>query len=344
MDYITPNEAEFKRTPAVNRRHFVGAAMAGLALVGERLSAEPPAAAAQATPLRNPFVYRFQIGDLEAFSISDCHLAFREGMGLMWPEEARGQMRLEMERHGERTDALPLIVNILAVRIGREVALFDAGFGRGKNPQVGWLMQGLTAAGIAPEEVTAGFLSHSHADHLNGFVQDGKPVFPNAKVYLLEAERQFWLAENPDFSKSKRDRKSLPGMIQEVRQKFAALGERLQVVADGAEFFGGKIRLEATPGHTAGHASFRIRSGNEELLHLTDLAHHSLLMFTDPAWNIAFDHDPETAVATRQRYWRAAAAAHTRCYGFHLPWPGLGRIVAEEHGRYRWWAEGMTWL
>jgi len=328
----------------LSRRHFVGAAIAGLAAAGERLGAEVPSGAPVRAAFRNPYVYKFKIGELEAFSISDCHLAFREGLVLMWPEEERAVMLEELVRHGEATDALPLYVNILAVRIGKEVALFDAGFGRGNNPEMGWMMEGLAAAGIAPDEVTAGFLSHSHADHLNGFAADGKPVFPNAKVYLLEAELNFWRGEHPDFSKSKRDKTSLPRMVQEVREKFDALGVKLHVVKDGAEFFDGKIRVEAAPGHTDGHACFRIRSGKEELLHLTDLAHHSLLMFADPEWTIAFDHDPVQSVVTRKKYWKDAAEKHTRCYGFHLPWPGLGRIVSTEGKAYRWWAEPSTWL
>ena len=328
----------------LSRRHFVGAAVAGMAAAGGRVGAEERAAEPAKAGFRNPYVYKFKIGELEAFSISDCHLAFREGLGLMWPEEERPMMLEELVRHGEATDALPLYVNILAVRMGKEVAIFDAGFGRGNNPVMGWLMDGLAAAGIAAEEVTAGFLSHSHSDHLNGFAANGKPVFPNAKVYLLEAELNFWRGEHPDFSKSKRDKNSLPRMVQEVREKFDALGDKLQVVKDGAEFFGGQIRVEAAPGHTDGHACFRIRSGKEELLHLTDLAHHSLLMFADPEWTIAFDHDPVQSVVTRKKYWKEAAEKHTRCYGFHLPWPGLGRIVSTEGKAYRWWAEPATWL
>lgn len=333
-------------SPGFSRRRFVRSAFAGLGLTaagtGAAAAREKDAPGAD-KPFRNPFVYRFKIGELEAFSISDCDLTFREGLDLMWPEEERPAMREEMLRHGERLDGIPLYVNILAVRAGREVALFDAGFGAGNNPRLGWLMDGLAAAGIRPEEVTAGFLSHAHADHLNGFVHDGKPAFPNATVYLLPRELSFWREENPDFSKSKRDKNALPGMIRDVRARYDALGDRLQTVEDGAELFGGHVKVEAAPGHTDGHACFRIRSGGEELLHLMDLAHHHLLMFTKPEWNIAFDHDPVTAVATRKRYWKEAAEKRLRCYGFHLPWPGLGHIVAEKDGAYRWWPERWSW-
>ncbi len=321
------------------RRGFVGAALAGMAALGTRTSAQSPA---PTTPGRNPYIYRFRIGDAEAFSISDCNLGFREGLDLMWPEEERPKMKEEMIRHGERLDSIPLYVNILVVRSGKDVALFDAGFGRVNNPEMGWLMDGLASVGIAAEDVTAAFLSHSHADHLNGFVHQGKPVFPNAPLYLIEDELTFWRGDNPDFSKSKRDKNQIPGMIREVRGHFDALQDLLRPVKGGTEVLDGLVTIEAAPGHTDGHACFRIRSGGEELLHIMDLAHHHLLMFADPEWTIAFDHDPEVAVVTRKKFWTEAVEKRLRCYAFHLPWPGIGHIVAE-NGGYRWWQERWSW-
>jgi glyoxylase-like metal-dependent hydrolase (beta-lactamase superfamily II) len=131
-------------------------------------------------------------------------------------------------------------------------------------------------------------------------------------------------------------------MIKEVCGNFEILVPQTQVLKDGDELFGGLVRVEAAPGHTSGHACFRIRSGGEELLHLMDLAHHHLLMFADPTWTIAFDHNPQQSVVTRKKFWTEAAGKHTRCYGFHLPWPGLGRIVAEGKG-YRWAGEPWSW-
>ena len=325
----------------VTRRNFIGAAIAGAAGLGMtatgRAATEDKGEAA-----RNPNVYRFRIGEAEAFSISDCAIGLREGLGLMWPEEARPEMKREMERRGERTDELPLYVNVLVVRAGKEVAVFDAGFGRGDNPNMGWFMAGLESAGIRADEVTAGFISHAHADHLNGFLDHGRPAFPNAKIYLLEEELAFWRSPEPDFSKTKRDQGQIPGMIREVRRNFDLLQPQLQPVRHGAVVLGGLVTVESAPGHTDGHACFRIQSGEAELLHLADLSHHHLLMFADPEWTIAFDHDPETAVVSRKKYWREAAEARTRCYGFHLPWPGLGNIISQE-GAYQWWPERWRW-
>ncbi|MGY8718381.1 MAG: MBL fold metallo-hydrolase, partial [Verrucomicrobiia bacterium] len=114
-----------------------------------------------------------------------------EGLGLMWPEEQRPTMQTVMEAHGEPA-AIPLYVNVLLLRRGKEVLLFDAGFGERENPNQGWLYEGLAAIGITPDQVTAGFLSHAHGDHINGFINEGKEVITNAQFHVLPDERVFW--------------------------------------------------------------------------------------------------------------------------------------------------------
>lgn len=276
----------------------------------------PPEAAAS---FRNPNVDRFKIGENEAFSISDCNLPLREGL-----------------------DSIQLYVNLLVLRSGKEVADFDAGFGKGNNPQMGWFLSGMASIGILPEQVTAAFLSHFHPNHFNGFILGGKPTFANAAFYLLPEGIEFWGGPSPDFSKSRRDPKPLPTMIRAVRTAFDILQPLMQPVKSGTTLFGGKVTIESAPGHISGHACFRMKSGNDELLHLMDLAHHHLLMFTDPDWTIAFDHDPVQSMATRKKCLAEAAAKNMRCMGFHLPWPGLGHIISDGTG-YRWWAERWIW-
>lgn len=112
-------------------------------------------------------------------------------------------------------------------------------------------------------------------------------------------------------------------MFKTVGQKFDVLELNLQPIQAGTTLLGGLVTIEAAPGHTAWHACFRIQSDGEELLHLMDLALHDLLMFADP-------------------HWSGAARKGTRCYGFHLPWPGIGRIILAGAG-YRWAAEPWAW-
>ncbi len=325
--------------PEFGRRAFLGgilAAAGGVALGQDAKPAEKPKAH------ENALVYQFKIGEFDAWSISDGHMLFRGAVDMMWPQEDHPQMTEWLVNHGERMDGIPLYVNILVVRIGKEIAIFDAGFGTNKNPNLAWLQDGLRQAGIAPEQVTAGFLSHSHVDHMAGFVQDGKPFFPNAAFYFLPEEYAFWHAAEPDFSKSKRNKAELPNLIKSVRSQFEILKPLSQPVKSGTEFFNGAVTIEAAPGHTSGHAIFRIKSGNESLLHFVDLAHHHGFMFFNPEWYIAFDHDPLQGIDTRKKVFAKAAAERTRCYGFHVPWPGLGHILPAGNG-YLWHQERWSW-
>jgi glyoxylase-like metal-dependent hydrolase (beta-lactamase superfamily II) len=269
-------------------------------------------------------------------------MLFREGLNLMWPDADRPRMREDLVAHGERTDALPLYVNILVVKRGNEIAIFDAGFGRGRNPEIGWVTDALASIPIAPEKVTHAFLSHAHADHLNGFVTGNRPVFPNAGLHCLQAELDFWRSPEPDFSRSRRAKGPLPNMIKEARARFDVLQPNLQIHRGKVSLLNDAITLEPAPGHTSGHAIFRIRSGNESLVHIMDVAHHHTLMFTNPVWGIAFDHEPDQAIETRKKLFAQIAAANERAFGFHLPWPGLGRI-RPQGGGYIWEPERWSW-
>jgi glyoxylase-like metal-dependent hydrolase (beta-lactamase superfamily II) len=332
------------RAPLTSRRQFLGtaAAFTGIALGRTLAGAETKAPVPAPAKPRNAFTYRFAIGDIEAWSISDGHMLFREGLNLMWPEADRSAMREDLVSHGERTDALPLYVNILVVKLGNEIAIFDAGFGRGRNPDVGWVSDALSAIDIAPEKVTRAFLSHAHADHLNGFVAANRPVFPNAALHCLKAEVDFWRSPSPDFSRSRRAKGPLPGMIKDAREKFDVLQPNLQLHTGKVALLNDAITLEPAPGHTNGHAIFRIRSGKESLVHIVDVAHHHTLMFTNPAWGIAFDHEPDQAIETRKKLFAQLAATNQRAYGFHLPWPGIGRIIPQGRG-YAWEGERWSW-
>jgi len=260
----------------------------------------------------------------------------------MWPDFDRPKMKAALEFNRERLDALPLYVNIMGLKLGNEVALIDAGFGeQNPNPDFGWLAEGLRLIEIETEQVTTGFLSHAHSDHLDGFVHKGKPAFANAQIYLMEEEYDFWTKENPDFTKSKRDIEPLSYMIDNVRDNFEILKDQLVIVREKQTCFHNSVTVLAAPGHTDGHACFEIRSGSESLIHLSYVVHHHILMFENADWTVAMDHDPETAVKTRQKLFKRMAYTKSRAFGFHLPWPGLGTVVPKGKS-YAWVPERFS--
>ena len=333
--------------PPSNRRQFLTTSLGstlGLTALspGQEKTDEP----APASPLIHgaPHIYPFRIGDAEAWSISDAYFPIKKGVKMMHPEDARPAMTELLKSEGRNPEeGIPLYANVLVIRTDQETVIFDSGFGGQENERMGWLTSGLALAGIPADSITAAFLSHSHGDHLNGFVRDNQIVFPNAEIHLLQSEIDFWRAHEPDFSETHRDKKNLPKMVESVRNHFDTLAGVLQPHPQKkTTLLNGLVTVEPAPGHTKGHAAFRIKSGGEEFLHLVDLAHHDLLMFADPNWTINFDHHPKQAVETRKVFWAEAAAKGTRCFGFHLPFPGIGSIIKAGPG-YRWAPEPWRW-
>ncbi|MDH4444701.1 MAG: MBL fold metallo-hydrolase [Akkermansiaceae bacterium] len=335
-------------SPENSRRKFLGSLSAAFATVGASGSLASGASAEMRAPLpkktiSNPYIYEFSIGKFEAWSISDGYGTFKQGVSKkMWPPADRAEMTKTLVARGERPDDTTLYINILVLRKDKEVILVDAGFGPNPNPTWGWLASALDSIGIQVRDVTHAMLSHSHGDHIGGLASDGKILFPNAAIHVLKREVDFWRSPTPDFSKSHRT-DDIQQMIQNVRNAFDTLQPNLVIHEDGDQILDGAITLIAASGHTDGHAIFRIQSHGQSLLHISDLAHHHVLMLEDPNWFIDFDHDPASAIAARKKVFAELALTHERTFGFHLPWPGLGIIAPNGRKGYQWIPASWRW-
>ena len=67
----------------------------------------------------NAFVYQFNIGDIEAWSISDGHMLFNDKVDKMWPPADRPAMVEQLQQHGERTEDIGLegLAPVVVVRV-----------------------------------------------------------------------------------------------------------------------------------------------------------------------------------------------------------------------------------
>lgn len=327
------------------RRAFIGSALASLAALGlpAALGAADEPKPQPPKKISDPYVYKFSIGKFEAWSISDGWGTFKQGVTKkMWPPAERPEMQEAMRARGERPDDMTLYINILLLRRDKEVILVDAGFGPHPNPTWGWLADAMAGIGIAFADVTHVLLSHSHIDHIGGLAANNKILFPNAAVHVLREEVAFWRAKEPDFSKSHRT-DNIPQMIKNVRASFDTLQPNLVLHKDGDQILDGAITIIHAPGHTDGHAIYRIKSDGQSLLHMSDLAHNHVLMFEKPDWFIDFDHVPEQAVAARKKHFAEIAVTKERAFGFHLPWPGLGVVTSNGKQGYQWLPESWRW-
>lgn len=217
--------------------------------------------------------------------------------------------------------------NITLVRTPGETILIDVGAGPHYMPGAGKLADNMDSAGIDRKSVTKVVLTHAHPDHFWGLLDDfdDTPIFPNASYVMSTAEYEFWIAEDAA-TRLPEDRRNF---APTARRNLTSIRDRLQLIAPGADIASG-IRAIDTAGHTAGHIAVEISSGNEIALVLADTLMHPIISFAHPDWSPAADHhDADLAIATRKRLLGRLAADKSLAIGFHLPFPGIGRVEAD---------------
>jgi glyoxylase-like metal-dependent hydrolase (beta-lactamase superfamily II) len=108
-----------------------------------------------------------------------------------------------------------------------------------------------------------------------------------------------------------------------------AYKDRLELTTVEKEIIS-EISLVDIPGHTPGHAGFRVDSGHESLLHLGDIMHLQNLQLINPNVLTIFDIDYETALTSRKRILDMVSADDNLCTSGHWLTPKFGHI--ERHG------------
>lgn len=183
----------------------------------------------------------------------------------------------------------------------------------------------LTAAGFAPETVDAVVCTHLHVDHVgwNTVLRDGHwvPTFPKARYYLSRVDVEYWsTTPSPDgdlFGDSVRPVLNA-GLADLVDPPFAVTDD---------------VALVATPGHSPGHVSVRIRSAGEEAIITGDVMHHPVQL-ARPEFASTFDEDAAHAEKTRRAFLDEHAGHDVLVIGTHFADPVAG-YVRVDGGAYR---------
>jgi len=177
-------------------------------------------------------------------------------------------------------------------------------------------------------------ITHLHIDHIGGILDGtGQQVFQNANYYLPQLEYDFWMSKHPDFSKSK-NRGSNTESVLLAQSVIAAIKNKMKLFVCGETLFG-CIKTALAEGHTPGHPVLTIFSEDQEMRHIVDTVHTSLLLL-HPEWGTEWDTNFERGVATRRRILQEQATSKCLTMSCHLPWPGLGYIVKK--------GEGFDWV
>jgi len=317
----------------VTRRHlFAGAAAAGAVFAGSNRIFSPAHAAAPVAGTQNAGWYRYKVGDFEITVVTDGQGAnpLPDSYVTNTPKDTVAK---DLAAQFLPNDKVIHTYTPVVINTGSKLVAIDTGLGLGAYAQskgkLGQYQANLKAAGIDANNIDVVIISHFHGDHINGLIgPDNKPMFPNAEIMVPETEWAFWMDESnvsklPEVAK---------GQMANPKRVFGALGDKVTKYQGKKELVPG-ITSAFTPGHTHGHHSHIVSSGNNTLLVQADVTAGAATLFVrNPDWQFVFDSDKPLAVETRKKLYDMASADKMMVQGYHLPFPAVGYIEKAGNG------------
>jgi len=215
------------------------------------------------------------------------------------------------------------------VRDGATVLLVDTGWGPEHD---GKLLAELAAAGVKPADVTHVLFTHLHGDHTGWNIdrQTGRPIFASARHLVPRADWDHYSAQAIEAKKTAG--KPWMGSFERDVMPLEPLG--LVDLIEGETTISSGLTAIPTPGHTPGHTSVVITSGNERGFVLGDVV-ITPVDAENPDLANSFDWDNSIALATRKQVVARLVEDASLVGASHLPAPGLGRFVRVPGGQ-RW--------
>ena len=295
---------------------------------------------------------RLALGDFELSVFSDGTYPLDGGAFFGVIPKVMWSKRVSADENNYCTTGL----NSLLIRTGKETVLVETGMGnklsermRKFYTQPAQLLDNLSAAGIAPEDIDIVINSHLHFDHCGwNTVRDknGKivPTFPKAKYYAPEGEWQY--ARKPS------DRDAI-SYIPENSDPLVESGQ-MTLLKGGEEIVPG-ISVRTFRGHTASMQAIIVRppsgakapsssepNGTAQAVpfpnHFPPTACYiSDLMPTtahiDVTWGMGFDLYPLDTIASKKEYYARALPERWLTVFTHDPTVPWAYIEKEESGK-----------
>jgi glyoxylase-like metal-dependent hydrolase (beta-lactamase superfamily II) len=313
---------------SLSRRGAIGAlagTAAGLALGGGG-SRHAQAAAPLAGPSA-PSHYRFRLGEFEVTTIRDGALAFDGPHPIFGENIDVAEVQAFAEANLLPPERMMIGFSPVVVNTGTEVVLFDSGNGAARRPDAGQLAAMLGSAGFQADQIDVVVLTHFHPDHIGGLMEEGAPLFPNARYVTNAVEYDFWSPED-----------KLSGPTERVatltQSNVVPLAEKIAFIKEGDAVASGIEAIDAF-GHTPGHTVFHVESAGKRLMIAADTANHFVMSLERPDWHVRFDMDKDAAIASRRKVFDLIAAEKIPFTGYHMPFPSVGFVQVSDPG-YRY--------
>lgn len=276
---------------------------------------------------------RFRVGDLDLIVLSDGDLYLDAGavFGLV-PRERWEPFAGPLDDHHRLTVGL----NCVAFHARGKNVLIETGVGdkdggmRGQSSPMeqGNLLDDLAREFVPDEEIDLVINTHLHSDHCgwNTRYVDGalRPTFSRAEYV---ADRVEWEAATHPNERTRAT------YLADNLTPVAESG-RLRLV-DGETNLTDEITLVPTPGHSEGHASVVITSGQETAIYVGDLVQNAVQL-ERTAWVSAFDVLPLMSMESKKRIVEKAIREKALMICVHLPFPGAGHMTSMPDGRKKW--------
>ncbi len=275
---------------------------------------------------------RFQVGAVDLAVVNDGTYWFDAGAvfgvvpRVMWERQAPPMD----ERY-----RIPLGLNCVLLRSRGKTILIETGVGdkpgdrdAASPAEEGTLLTSLAALGVQPADIDVVVNTHLHADHCgwNTAMPDGAeepvPTFPNATYYISQQEWED--ATHPN-----------------ERTRATYLSRNLDPIANRLELLDGETQITdevifvPAPGHTEGHSTVVVRSGQEWGVYLGDLAQHRVQL-ERTAWVSGVDILPLVSMETKKQLMDECIDAGALIMFCHGPYPGVGRMTRTEEGFRKW--------
>jgi glyoxylase-like metal-dependent hydrolase (beta-lactamase superfamily II) len=300
---------------------LVGAA----ALAAPQIMVRTVHAQAPMPEIGNPGFNRFKLGSFEVTAINDGARVMDDPHTIFGEDQEQAAVAELLEENFLPSDRLVNSFTPTLVNTGSDLILFDTGLGAGaREGGLGQLRLRIEASGYSPDDVSIVVLTHFHGDHIGGLMEDGAPVFANARYIAGQAEYDFWTAE---------ERMSGPteGNAQAVQATVVPLAENMTFIGDGDEVVPGVSGMLAA-GHTPGHMVFHLESEGRRLMLTADTANHYVASLQRPDWHVRFDMDKEAGAQSRRRVFDMIASERIPFIGYHMPFPAAGFIEKVDDG------------